>query len=133
MYNPHLYYKGLEKWDDYILSSNYITIKNSIMINLLKNLFNKEKTDFATLVKEGAIIIDVRTVGEFKEGHIRGSRNIPLDSIQNKLAEIKRLNKPVITVCRSGARSNMARSILASGGVTVYNGGAWRNLENLIK
>lgn len=103
------------------------------MFNFIKNLFIKEKTDFASLVREGALIIDVRTPGEFKEGHIRGSRNIPLDGIRNKLAEIKKLQKPVITVCRSGARSNMARSILASGGVTVYNGGAWNALENRIK
>ena len=103
------------------------------MINIIKNLFNKEKTDFASLVREGAVIIDVRTPGEFREGHIRGSRNIPLDSIQSRLAEIKKLQKPVITVCRSGARSNMARSILASEGVTVYNGGAWNVLKNRIK
>ena len=103
------------------------------MINFIKNFFNKEKTDFASLVREGAVIIDVRTAGEFTEGHIRGSRNIPLDSIKNRLAEIKKLQKPVITVCRSGARSNMARSILASGGVTVYNGGAWNVLQSRIK
>jgi phage shock protein E len=103
------------------------------VINLIKNLFKREKTDFASLVREGAVIIDVRTSGEFREGHIRGSRNIPLDSIKMKVSEIKKLQKPVITVCRSGARSNMARSILASGGVTVYNGGAWNVLENRIK
>jgi len=103
------------------------------VINLIKKFFKREKTDFASLVREGAVIIDVRTAAEFREGHIRGSRNIPLDSIKNKLGEIKKLQKPVITVCRSGARSNMARSILASGGVTVYNGGSWNVLENRIK
>jgi len=103
------------------------------MINRIKNLFNKKKTDFTSLVRDGAVIIDVRSTGEFNEGHIRGSRNIPLDSIQNRLGDIKKLQKPVITVCRSGVRSNMARSILASGGVTVYNGGAWNQLENRIK
>jgi phage shock protein E len=103
------------------------------VINLIKNFFKREKTDFVSLVREGAVIIDVRTPAEFREGHIRGSRNIPLDSIKSKLGEIKKLQKPVITVCRSGARSNMARSILASGGVTVYNGGSWNVLENRIK
>ena len=103
------------------------------MIHLIKNLFDKKKTDFTSLIRNGAVIIDVRTAGEFKDGHIRGSRNIPLDSIESRLEEIKKLQKPVITVCRSGARSNMARSILASGGVVVYNGGAWNQLENRIK
>jgi phage shock protein E len=100
------------------------------MINLIKNLFNRKRTDFTSLIREGAVIIDVRTAGEFREGHIPGSRNIPLDNIQSRLGEIKKLQKPVITVCRSGARSSMARSVLASGGVTVYNGGAWDQLEN---
>jgi rhodanese-related sulfurtransferase len=103
------------------------------MINLIKNLFNRKKTDFASLVKEGAVIIDVRSVSEYQGGHIKGSRNIPLDTIQTKLPEIKKLKKPVITVCRSGARSSMAKSILASSGLTVYNGGAWNVLENRIK
>lgn len=99
------------------------------MINLLKKLFNGRQTDYRALVSEGALIIDVRTTVEYKSGHIEGSRNIPLDLIQSKLAEIKGLQKLVITVCRSGARSGMAKSILAAGGLTVYNGGAWDALE----
>lgn len=103
------------------------------MISLIKKLFRKNRTDFASLIREGAVIIDVRTTREFKEGHIQGSRNIPLDIIQNRLEEIRKLQKPVITVCRSGMRSKMARSILESGGLTVFNGGAWNVLETGIK
>jgi phage shock protein E len=99
------------------------------MIDILKNLFNSNQTDFKKLVQEGAVIIDVRTSGEYKSGHIRGSRNIPLDSIKGKLTEIKKIGKPVITVCRSGSRSSMAKSILAAGGLVVFNGGAWDSLE----
>ena len=62
------------------------------MINLIKDLFHKKKTDFAALLREGAVIIDVRTANEYQGGHIRGSRNIPLDAISSKLPEIK---KPV--------------------------------------
>jgi phage shock protein E len=99
------------------------------MLDLLKNLFHVRQADFKTLVRDGAVIIDVRTGGEFKSGHIRGSRNIPLDSIKSRLPEIKKLGKPVITVCRSGSRSSMAKSILSAGGLVVYNGGAWDSLE----
>ncbi len=99
------------------------------MSTFFSKLFNREQTDFAALVKQGAIIIDVRTTGEYKGGHIKGSRNIPLDSIKSKLAEIKKLQKPVITVCRSGARSGMAKSILLANGLVAYNGGAWDHLE----
>lgn len=99
------------------------------MSTFFSKLFNREQTDFAALVKQGAIIIDVRTSGEYKGGHIKGSRNIPLDSIKGKLAEIRKLQKPVITVCRSGARSGMAKSILLANGLVAYNGGAWDHLE----
>lgn len=87
----------------------------------------------AKLVEQGAVIVDVRTKGEFKEGHINGSRNIPLDTIRNEVQSLKKLNKPVITVCRSGNRSRMAKSILVSAGIEVYNGGAWTSLNKQIK
>ena len=81
-------------------------------------------------VNKAAVIIDVRTVGEFRDGHIKGSKNIPLDTINNKLNEIKKLDKPVIVCCRSGMRSAQAVSILKSVGVEVINGGGWQSLEN---
>lgn len=81
---------------------------------------------------KGAVIIDVRTQGEFREGHIKGSKNIPLDTIFSKVAEIKKLNKPVIVCCRSGMRSGQAASILKNSGVEVMNGGGWESLVNKI-
>lgn len=47
---------------------------------------------------KGAIIIDVRTIGKFKEGHIKNSKNIPLDTVALKISEIKKVNKLVIFV-----------------------------------
>ena len=81
---------------------------------------------------KGAVIIDVRTVGEFREGHIKNSKNIPLDNIFSKVNEIKRLEKPVIVCCRSGMRSAQAASILKNNGIDVMNGGGWQSLENKI-
>ncbi len=98
------------------------------MFDFIKQLF-KPKADFAQLVKHGAIIIDVRTKGEYATGHIRGSRNIPLDTMKKEVNSLKMHNKPVITVCRSGTRSSMAKSMLSSAGIEVYNGGAWNNLN----
>ena len=101
------------------------------MFSFLKKIFG-EPTDFKALVQNGAVIVDVRTAGEYKTGHIKGSRNVPVDQIKSKVSELKKLGKPVITVCRSGSRSAMAKSILSSAGIEVYNGGPWNSLVSKI-
>jgi rhodanese-related sulfurtransferase len=83
-------------------------------------------------VNKGAVIIDVRTIGEFREGHIKGSKNMPLDTISSNVNDIKKLDKPVIVCCRSGMRSTQAASILKSAGIEVINGGGWQSLEDKI-
>ena len=102
------------------------------MFSFLKKLFGPG-TDFKALKENGAIIIDVRTPQEFDHGHIQGSKNIPLDKIQREIKTIKNYNKPIITVCKSGARSGMAKSILKGAGVEVYNGGPWNVLIEKIR
>ena len=102
------------------------------MFGFLKKLFGGSTTDYKALMEKGAVIIDVRTPGEYSSGHIPGSKNIPLDQIGSKVADLKKAGKPVITVCRSGSRSGMAKSRLASAGVEVYNGGPWNSLLHKI-
>ena len=98
------------------------------MFTFFKNLF-KRSADLASLVKEGAVIVDVRTKHEFQAEHLEGSKNIPLDMVRKELDKMKKLNKPIITVCRSGNRSAMATSILSSAGIRAYNGGPWTDLK----
>ncbi|MDZ4809943.1 MAG: rhodanese-like domain-containing protein [Bacteroidota bacterium] len=100
------------------------------MLTLLKKLFGGTSVNYKELVSNGAIIVDVRSAGEYKAGHIPGSKNFPVDNIRSKVAELKKINKPVITVCRSGTRSGMAKGILKSAGIEVYNGGPWTSLKN---
>lgn len=102
------------------------------MFDFINNLFGPA-TDFLALIKNGAVIVDVRTPGEYASGHIKGSKNMPLDSIGSKVNELKKVGKPIITVCRSGARSGMAKGILAGAGIEVYNGGGWDSLAQKIK
>jgi len=84
-------------------------------------------------LKDGAVVIDVRTVEEFAGGHVNGSKNIVLNSIPGKVAEIKKMNKKVIAVCRSGARSGQATSFLKQQGIDVINGGPWQNVDKFVK
>lgn len=99
-------------------------------MGFLSKLFKTSpKADFAELVKNGAQIVDVRTKGEFASGHIKGSLNIPLQSLPQNLGKLKK-NKPVITCCASGMRSASARGILKSNGFEeVHNGGGWASLK----
>ncbi len=103
------------------------------MLNTIKQLFGMgSKVNFSELMKQGAQIIDVRSPAEFKSGHIKGSVNLPLQSLQSNLSKINK-NKPVITCCASGMRSASAKSILKSAGFNeVHNGGGWMSLNNKI-
>ncbi|HEX5026920.1 MAG TPA: rhodanese-like domain-containing protein [Agriterribacter sp.] len=97
----------------------------------IRKLFGS-KTDFRSLVQSGAVILDVRTPAEYKTGHIKGSVNIPVDQVGAHITDLKKKNKPVITCCRSGARSAMAASVLKTAGIEAFNGGAWNELSNKI-
>ena len=104
------------------------------MIQALKNILGfGPKVNFSDLMKEGAVVIDVRTRNEFNLGHIKGSKNIPLSSLANSLNKINKA-KPVITCCASGVRSGSAKTILKRKGYTnVHNGGGWMSLQNKLK
>ncbi len=102
------------------------------MINTLKKIFGfGPSVNYAELVKEGAIILDVRSKGEFAGGHIKGSINISVDTLKSNLDKLKNKNNPIITCYASGMRSASAKSILKANGYTkVYNGGGWSSLNN---
>ena len=86
--------------------------------------------DYKEMIKNGAIIIDVRTPGEFQGGHIKNSKNIPLQSLDSQLSKIDK-KTPIITCCASGMRSASAKSTLLSNGFKeVHNGGGWSSLRS---
>lgn len=98
------------------------------MINFLKNLFGNG-ADISELISNGAVIVDVRTAGEYAGGHLKRSVNIPLDQLKNKLSKLDK-SKPIITCCASGMRSASAKNILKSNGFEeVHNGGGWSSLR----
>jgi len=103
------------------------------MFKTLKSILGfGPKVNFKELIKQGAVIVDVRANSEFKQGHIKKSINIPLDNLHNELKKLDK-NKVVITCCASGIRSWFAKNRLKSNGFTeVYNGGGWMSLNNKI-
>ena len=81
----------------------------------------------SSIVKEklesGAIIVDVRSPDEFRDGAYPGAKNIPLGELGSRLGEIPK-DKPVVLYCASGARSSSAaRAMKQAGYVDVINAG----------
>ncbi len=87
--------------------------------------------DLKAIIANGALIIDVRTPGEYKEGHIKGSLSIPLNEINEAMSWLIK-DVPAVIVCESGNRSGQAVKILkANGFEKIYNGGSWDSLGNI--
>jgi len=112
-----------------ILALRYKKLKYMGLLDLFG--FGKRKEKLRDAMSRGAVIIDVRTSGEFASGHIKGSQNIPLDKINGQVERIKKMNKPVVVCCASGMRSGSAKSILSNKGIECYNGGGWHSLNSL--
>jgi phage shock protein E len=82
------------------------------------------------LKKQGAILLDVRSQGEFQASNAPGTINIPLQELGNKLQELPK-SLPIVVCCASGTRSGMAKMLLKKNGFnSVYNIGAWTNFLN---
>ena len=103
-------------------------------MDILKQVFaGSATTDLKSIIKGGAFLVDVRTAGEFAEGNVKGSVNIPLDKVLNELAQFKDKNN-IVVFCRSGGRSSQAKSILEQNGFTnVINGGTWLRVNQYVK
>lgn len=103
-------------------------------MGILSKLFGSApKVDIGQLIKDGAVILDVRTTGEYAGGHIKGSVNIPVDQLKTKMASLKK-DKVIITCCASGMRSGAAKGVLkAAGFAEVHNGGSWVSLKKYEK
>ena len=85
--------------------------------------------NYTELIENGALVIDVRSPQEFKSGHAKKSKNIPLNNLKSKTASLK--GKEIILVCKSGGRAGMAKSLLRKEGITAHNLGPWQRAQNL--
>jgi len=100
----------------------------------LFGIFSQKDTtaEIKAYLEKGGVILDVRTQEEWDEGHSEGAKHIVLNTIPAEIETIKSFNKPVIAVCRSGARSGQATNFLKQNGVDVINGGPWQNVDQYL-
>lgn len=85
-------------------------------------------------LRQGAIIIDVRSGTEYDRGHVPDAFNIPVDRIKASADRLKEAKRPVILCCNSGERSRKAAEALKAKGLKdVYNGGNWESLLKLMQ
>ena len=126
------------------VSNNAILVISIIVVSymLMNNLFGEKLRGYSSVTPsqstqlinhDEAMIIDVREVNEYSEGHIINSLHIPLSTLNKRMSEIEKhkANK-VIVACRSGHRSaNACANLKKAGFENVFNlsGGvmAWQN------
>lgn len=95
------------------------------VLDSLRGLFAKPYRSITAaeaqqVLGQGTVLLDVREPDEWRAGHVQGARHIPLGELPQRARELP-LGQPVITVCRSGARSARAAGLLAGRGVAVSN------------
>ena len=93
---------------------------------------NKSVDEIKEYIEKGAVVLDVRTLEEYNNGHVKGSKHITLATVPLNVDEIKSWGKPVIAVCLSGGRSGQATQFLSKHEVDIINGGPWQNVAALM-
>lgn len=94
---------------------------------------SKQQIELKQWIENGAVVLDVRTPGEFRGGNARGSKNIPLSDLPSRVDEIKKWNKPVVLCCRSGTRAGQAQQVLAKAGIDTINAGSWNKVAGALQ
>ena len=86
------------------------------------------------LISEGALVLDVRTPGEFASGHVKEAKLIPVQELSGRLAEVEKLTggdkqKPIVVYCAAGRRAAQAKDMLQRAGYQkVLNAGGYSDL-----
>jgi phage shock protein E len=91
--------------------------------------------DAVELLRQGALLIDVRSGTEFSDRHLPRAINMPLDRIEELLpGRVADKRQPLLLHCHSGMRSSMAQKRLQKMGYTrVFNLGSYARAESLVK
>jgi phage shock protein E len=73
------------------------------------------------LVGQGAVLLDVRSPEEFKERHLDGAVNVPVDELPGRMGDVDKLtggdkDKPIVVYCQAGGRAARAKEALVKAG-----------------
>jgi phage shock protein E len=105
------------------------------VVFMIKKTGQISAKDALEKLKNGALVIDVRSPGEFNSGHLPVAINIPLDEIETAVPKrVKDKNQVLLLHCASGMRSGMAKSKLNGMGYTnAFNLGSYGRAESILK
>ncbi|MGZ3418567.1 MAG: rhodanese-like domain-containing protein [Polyangiales bacterium] len=93
----------------------------------LFSFLKREPTRHRELVRDGALLLDVRSPEEFAARHLPGAKNVPVDQLADRLSELGPTSRPIVVHCRSGARSARATAVLRAAGYQVTDFGGIDN------
>jgi rhodanese-related sulfurtransferase len=98
-----------------------VVILTLLIQNLVSGGGGKDAVDPARATElinhENAVVVDVRPMADFNQGHIIGAINIPSNGFANQLKQLERhKSRPIIVSCRSGAQSAQACAVLRKAG-----------------
>ena len=88
----------------------------------------------AAHLKQGALLIDVRSSAEYSAGHVKGAINMPVQQIDSLVgSQVKDKDQVILLHCQSGTRSSMAKNQLSALGYTrVYNLGSYQRAAHIV-
>ena len=99
----------------------------------IPHIHNISEEQINNLQKNSFVVIDVRTIEEYEDGHIDSALHIPVDNIVDNLDKISQ-DKIILLYCRSGTRSQHATEYLKNNNYQAFNIGSFFHLtDNIIK
>jgi len=110
-----------------LMSTIWGVLLGSLLFSMVFSIKSTQaaKVNIKELLDKGALLLDVRTRSEYAGGHVKNSKNIPLDELADSLHQLDK-EQHIVVVCASGMRSAQAVSLMKRNGFqNSYNGGSW--------
>jgi len=115
-----------------MISIYIATFISIVLFTACSNVSDEDILKAREAVKNGALIVDVRTPKEFKEKHVIGAINLPIEEIMKGKIQLPH-DKEIVVYCRSGSRSGASAKVLKERGWQVYDVATQSDWEREIK